>query len=63
MKDEQTSIISIDRKVISPTSSTKQATGTFRNSSSDNSRLIFAKLIQIGRSLAGICYGGCIFMG
>lgn len=25
--------------------------------------MLFQKLVQTGRSLAGICFGGCIFMG
>ena len=26
-------------------------------------KLLFSKFTQTGRSLAGICYGGCLFLG
>lgn len=32
------------------------------NDLASHSKLLFQKFIQTGRSLAGICYGGCMFM-
>ena len=53
----------------SPTSSCRNCTATFHQTQSvandlvGHCKTLFQKFLQTGRSLAGICYGGFIFMG
>ena len=53
----------------SPASSCRNCTATFHQTQSvaqdlvGHCKVLFQKFLKTGRSLAGICYGGCIFMG
>jgi len=58
---------SIGNNFKSPSSTARQVTATFRlapqfQELQQHCRQQATKLMQLGRNLAGVCFGGCIFM-